>query len=95
MAALFSVGPVLETPMGSQPVTWTELYSFVQMRGEPLTTWEADALISMSRSYLSSREKGKDPLSISPIDREKDNDFPIDETDNSFVVGSVLSSSVH
>lgn len=66
---LFSVGPVLSTPMGIQPVTWTELLSWAFMQGETLTPWESDALMKMSSSYMSALDKGKNPLEMSPIDQ--------------------------
>ena len=69
MDMLFSVGPILSTPMGAQPVTWTELFSWASMTRESLTPWESDALIKMSSAYMSFLEKGKNPLEASPADQ--------------------------
>lgn len=42
---------------GAEPLTWTELRSFVEMSGEALEPWESEALLAMDRSMRDEQRK--------------------------------------
>ena len=60
----------LNTGSGAYPITWAELSSYSLLRSAPLTEWESESLIAMSREYCSWMIKAKDKHFISPWHHE-------------------------
>jgi len=56
-----SVGMATQNGMGSSPISATELMNWSNAQGIELTPFEFNAVIEMSRSYLSSLQQGERP----------------------------------
>lgn len=55
------------------PTPWSEVKSYSDMRHTPLSMWESEQLVSMSREYCNWLAKGTDVNCLSPWHSEKYN----------------------
>ena len=60
---LYTVGPGAGTGFGLAPISWSELRAWCELTATRLASWQAEALVLMSRAYAgeynqASRTKG-------------------------------------
>jgi hypothetical protein len=71
---LFSAGPVMSSPMGSNPLCHQEIWAWQQNMSIDLCPWQVNCLREMSRQYLSellqSDKHDSPPPWIPEIDKE-------------------------
>lgn len=68
---LYEVGPVKVQPMGGvDAITWADLYPYVKLTTDGVEPWEARQVIDMSKAFALGLNEGKNPFSMSPIERE-------------------------
>lgn len=60
-------GVCLSGGMGINALTWAEIDSFVNRSGYPLTGWESEQIILMSRAYVNYSHKAKELSCPSPF----------------------------
>lgn len=60
------LGLNLNTGNGAYPLTWAEVSAYSSLIAMPLTQWESNQLIMMSREYCSWGIKAKDKHCVSP-----------------------------
>lgn len=70
LAYLFEVGPVAITPMGSSPLSHSELRTWQQNTGVELASWEARFLRRLSMEYLVASKKAESPDAKAPWNPE-------------------------
>ena len=76
--ALLEAGPAGHDPMaGQRPLSWVELDAWARLTGAISEPWEARWLYEASGAYCEEVERGKNPLTIAPVDRGK----PVDLDD--------------
>lgn len=52
---------------GSRAISWQEIQSFSQQSGQDLEPWEARQLRAMSVAFVHSKNKGREPMTVSPV----------------------------
>ena len=57
---------------GIEPISWNELRAWQELTQTPLTAWESESLILMSRAYCAMAYKAKEASYPSPLINEID-----------------------
>lgn len=69
---LWEAGPCSFDGMGGpRAMTWADLHAYAVLTGAITEPWEARWLQKASAAYLEELERGKRPLTIAPVDRER------------------------
>lgn len=63
---LNTVGPAISNGMGIVPITWAELYSWIQCSQYVVSPYECDLLIKLSQAYTSEFNQASDPRRPAP-----------------------------
>lgn len=58
---LFDIGIFSSSGMGASPLTWSELLAWSTLSGHSPTTAEAEAIIRLSREYVTKLSAAEDP----------------------------------
>lgn len=61
------IGLFLDVGMGRYTLTWSEIDAFSTCSGYPLTGWESEQIILMSRAYVNYSHKAKELSCPSPF----------------------------
>lgn len=70
---LTEAGPTEWDAMGNEkPLTWETIFFYWQCTGELDEVWERKLVQNLSEEYLIGKNEGKNPLSISPMERDED-----------------------
>lgn len=70
VAYFYEVGPTLFGDMGEMPISHVELLAWQENSGVELSSWEARAIVQLSREYLSFSRRAQDPKCEAPWDYE-------------------------
>ncbi|WP_273522379.1 hypothetical protein [Rhodosalinus sediminis] len=71
LEALLEAGPAVSDPhAGLRPLSWLEIWAYMQATAALAEPWEARALMEMSRAFVAGLRAGQDPLSIAPRDQD-------------------------
>ncbi|KIC22511.1 hypothetical protein [Leisingera sp. ANG-Vp] len=68
--AFLEVGPSMLGAMDEVPLPWSEVDAYARRSPEIIHAWEVQALVKMSREYLSERRKGAEALTMAPMERD-------------------------
>ncbi len=49
---LYTVGPAAGTGFGLAPISWSEMRAWTELTATQLASWQAEALVLMSRAYV-------------------------------------------
>lgn len=67
LQVFWDVGPAMSTPMGSAPLSHSEMRAWQETSGVELEPWQASLLRRMSAEYLAECQKAESPNCPSPL----------------------------
>lgn len=61
------IGPTVMAGMGEGPIGWTDIAAWQQLAAMELEPWEAQAIRSLSRAFLSQQHEARKPTCAAPF----------------------------